>query len=378
MLALLSSTDSGPFASPRRAELLWALECLAWKYLGRVSFILAKLSRTVIDDNWVNKPTSSLQAIYRSWMPQTSASLEERMQALEALVKRFPDIGWQICIEQLNVGTLLGHDSQRPRWRSDASGAGQIVTRKEMAEFNRKALDLALAWSQHDQKTLRDLIERLSGLSEEDQVKVWGLIDAWADSDAAENAKADLREWIRRFAFTRRTRSRGINEATRDRARVAYEKLQSRDLIIRHSWLFAEHWVEASDDEIQDEEFDYSRHEEWAQRLRTSAIKEIWTERGFEGVMALLSHSNAPGTVGQFLGWCITDTNMRADFLRQCLSQRGDPKTTIDGCIAGFLLSVDEKERSTIFSTVAAGIADDQLVRLFLCAPFGQDTWRPT
>ena len=62
--------------------------------------ILALLSRTVIDDNWVNKPIASLGAIYRSWMPQTAASLEERMMALEVLTKRFPDIGWQICIEQ--------------------------------------------------------------------------------------------------------------------------------------------------------------------------------------------------------------------------------------------------------------------------------------
>ena len=80
LLRLLKPTDSGPFASPTRAELLWALECLAWKHLKPVSFILARLSRTVIDDNWVNKPISSLHAIFRSWMPQTSTSLEERMR----------------------------------------------------------------------------------------------------------------------------------------------------------------------------------------------------------------------------------------------------------------------------------------------------------
>ena len=108
VLGLLKPADSGPFASPTRSGLLWALECLAWNDLRRVSFILAQLSRTAIDDNWVNKPISSLQAIYRSWMPQTAAPLEQRIKVLEMLTNDFPDIGWQICIEQLIFGDEIG------------------------------------------------------------------------------------------------------------------------------------------------------------------------------------------------------------------------------------------------------------------------------
>ena len=90
VLGLLKPVESGLLGSPTRTGLLWALECLAWKHLGRANLILAQLSRTVINDNWDNKPITSLGAIYRSWMPQTAASLKERMQALETLVKRFP------------------------------------------------------------------------------------------------------------------------------------------------------------------------------------------------------------------------------------------------------------------------------------------------
>ena len=127
-------------------------------------------------------------------MPQTAATLEERIQTLETLIKRFPDIGWQLCIEQLDSGTRFGGYSYRPRWRNDASGAGQPVTWGESHQFRRKALDRVLSWPQHDQKTLRDLVERLSGMPEEDQAKVWDRIDAWADSKADERAKADLGE----------------------------------------------------------------------------------------------------------------------------------------------------------------------------------------
>ena len=376
VLGLLKPVDSSPFSWPSRSGLLWALECLAWKHLGRVSLILAHLSVTVIDDNWGNKPIASLQAIYRSWIPQTAASLEERMQALDTLIERFPDIGWQICIEQLESGTRVGDYSYRPHWRNDASGAGQPVTWEEMAEFTRKTLDLALAWSKHDQKTLGDLVERVREMPEQDQVKVWDLIDIWAGSEANERAKAELRERIHRFAFTRRGQLRGLNDATRDRARIAAEKLQPRDSIVRHAWLFAQHWIEPSTDETEDENFDYSKRSEKTLKLRTNAMKEIWAERGFDGVTELLSHSNAPDIVGNSLGVSITDANVRAGFLRQCLSITGDLERKVDLCIHGFLMSVDDGERGAILSAVAEGMDPDRTVRLFRWAPFRQDTWR--
>ena len=376
LLRLLKPSDSSPFASPNRAELLWALECLAWKNLKRVSAILAQMSRTIINDNWVNKPISSLKAIYRSWMPQTSASLEKRMRALETLVKEFPDIGWQICIEQLASGIRSGNYSYRPRWRNDASGAGEPVTYEEMDEFERKAFNLALTWPQHDPKTLGDLVERLHAIPENDHIRVWDLIDAWTDAKDDEKAKAELRERIRRFAFTRRGQLRGLNDTTRDRAHVAYKKLQPRDPVTRHSWLFAEHWVEASTDEIEDKNFDYSKHDERIGKLRADAIQEIWAERSFDGVTELLSHNNAPATVGQFLALSVTDANVRTDFLRQCLSINGDLERKFDFCIHGFLSALKDEVRSAILSVVAEGMDTDRIVRLFLQAPFGQTTWR--
>ena len=378
MLGLLKPADSTPvFGGCPRTGLLWALECLAWKNLGRVSVILALLSRTVIDDNWVNKPIASLGAIYRSWMPQTAASLEERMMALEVLTKRFPDIGWQICIEQLNAGTRFGGYSYRPRWRSDASGAGQPVTRKEIiTRFTRKALDLALAWPKHDQKTLGDLVERLQQMPEKDQAKVWELIDTWADLEADDSAKADLRNRIRGFAPKRRGQQHGLNDAIKDRARMACANLKSGDSVVRHAWLFASHWIHYSDDDIEDGDIDYSKHEERIHSLRAAAMKEIWTERNFEGVKALLSGGDAAYVVGFFLALSIMDANARADFLRHCLTITGDLEGKIDGCIQGFLQSADDEERGAILSDVAEGADAGWTARLLRCAPFGQNTWR--
>ena len=376
LIGLLKPVKSSLFSSSSRTGLLWALECLAWKHLGRVSLILARLSRTVINDNLLNKPISSLYATYRSWLPQTAASLEDRMTALEILTKRFPDIGWQICIAQFQAGSKIGHYSHRPRWRSDASGAGRSVTRREFDEFRRKALALALARPEHNQNTLGELVERLPDMSEENQTLVWDLIDTWADSDADEKAIASLRERIRRLAFTRRGRLHGLKDATKDRAHIAYKKLQPRDPVVRHTWLFAQHWVEPSSDEIEDGNFDHTKHEEKIRMSRAEAMKDIWIDCGFEGVKILLSRSDAPETIGDSLGLNITTVNARRDFLRQCLSITGDLERKIEGCIQGFLMSVADGALGALLSAVCEDMNTDRIVRLFRCAPFKQDTWR--
>ena len=238
VFGLLKPVDS-TWASPSRTGLLWALECLAWKpqHLPRVSLILARLSQRKIDDNVMNKPGNSLQDIFRSWMPQTAASVGDRVKVLEMLIKRFPDIGWAVCIAQIQPGSQTAFPNYRPRWRSVASGAGQVVTHKERYDFERKALDLLIDWPSHDEKTLGNLIESLSRMPEKDQTKVWDLILKWS-RNTTESAKAALRECIRCSAFTRLGR-RKLGEATRDRAREVYESLRPHNPVIRHGWLFA-------------------------------------------------------------------------------------------------------------------------------------------
>ena len=377
ILGLLKPVTS-VFSGPSRTGLLWALECLAWKpqNLSRVCSVLARMSRTRIDDNWVNKPISSLQSIFRSWIPQTAASLDERVRALQTLARQYPDIGWQICVHEFDPGPQLGHYSHRPRWRSDASGAGQPVTRREAYDFSRKALDLALAWPTHNAQTLGDLAERLDWMAEDDQLAVWSLIDEWAGAESDETAKAALRERIRRFALTRRGKIRDLDDATRNRAREVYDKLAPSDAVLRHVWLFAKQWVEESVDELDDEEYDYSKRAERVEQARAEALKEIWAERGFDGVIALLAGGDAAVTVGRHVAGCAAEPAAAAGLVRRCLAIRGDLEQKIDGCMQGFFLALDVEPRAAIIKSVAEDADPDQIARLFRCAPFDQNTWR--
>ena len=378
VFSLLKPVDSSIFGvSPSRTGLLWGLECLAWKpqHLPRVSLILARLCRPKINDNWVNKPDASLRAIFRSWMPQTAATVEQRYKVLEMLTKNFQDVVWEICIEQIKPGSQIGHSSYRPNWRGDASGAGQVVTQKEMYDFTRKALDLLIAWPAHDEKSLGDLVESLKGLPEEDQIKVWELIDEWS-KNANDVAKAELRERIRQFAFTRRSRNRKLDLTIRDRAREAYNILRPQDTVIRHSWLFVNNWVQESIDEIEDENFDYLKREERIDSMRLEAITEIWSERGFEGVKELITRNDAGGVIGRYALSCVTDVKQRVEFISKCLSVDIDLRSKFEWCLQGFILGIEDDLRTEVLQVAANELPFDERMRLFICAPFQESTWR--
>ena len=374
---LLKPAGAGVFEHPWRTGVLWALERLAWnpQTLMCVVIILARLSQTKIDDNWVNKPTNSLSAIFRSWLPQTAAPLEDRIKALEALCGLFPDVGWQICIQQFEGGHQIGHCNARPRWRNDAAGVGHGVTGGERSEFFRKALDLAISWSTPDKTKLGDLVERLDGMPGQDRLSIWNLIDAWSQTETDEKAKAELREQIRRAVLTRRGLFRGLKADQRDRAREVYESLASCDPIRRHAWLFVDAWVEESVDELHDEHLDFEKREKRIHELRTEAMAEIWSARGGDGAFALLADCDA-WTVGRYTACCVTDRRAAVNILRTCLITKTESDEKLDNFMRGFLWFVDENIRSTFISTLAETTSVEKSVRLFTCAPFHDQTWR--
>jgi addiction module HigA family antidote len=362
-----------------RTGLLWALENLAWKpeQLLRVSKILAKLAEPKITDNWANKPDNSLRSIFRSWMPQTAASLDERKKVLETLAKLFPALGWQICLDQFVAGTwMVGDYSSRPRWRSDASGAGHPVTLQERDEFVRKALDLALAWPDHNENTLGDLISNLQGLPDGDQEKVWNLIGSWAQTVKDDSRKATLQERIRQSALTRLSKSLGVKNETKDRARGAYELLTPHDVVIRHRWLFVTQWVQESSAELEDEDFDYLKREERIRDLRIHALQEIWEKKGFEGLKFLLRESGSESSIGRHMAEGVIDSSKATGFLTNCLEDYDESlRSKMDELVRGFLLKMQGDALLATTRILLAALPPSQISRLLICSPFQQETW---
>lgn len=213
-------------------------------------------------------------------------------------------------------------------------------------------------------------------MTDQDRLSIWDLIDTWSRTETDERAKAELRERIRRAVRTRHARLLGLKGTVRDRAGEVYESLAPCDLVTRHAWLFADSWVEDSADEMRDEDGEWEERQRRIDARRTEAMTEIWCARGLDGAIALLPKSDAAGVVGHHVASCAADARSAKDVLRRCLSTADAPAERVDGFMRGFIGSVKEDVRAEILSP-SAGIGDVvEIVRLFRCAPLGEQTWR--
>jgi hypothetical protein len=388
VFGLLRPVSPGVFgASPSRTGLLWALEGLSWNpaTLPRAAAILARLAQIEIKDNWVNKPANSLGAIFRAWMPQTAANLQQRVDLLKQLATKFPDVAWRICIAQLESHGQVGDYSHKPRWRADGYGYGEpLPTWGPVREFVREAVELALSWPEYSLEMLSDLVNCLQTLSDGDQARVWKLVENWAKTQASDADKAVMREKIRISTLSRRAALRAKRSggaATLVAAgKAAYDALEPSDVLNKHAWLFRNAWVEESADELEDiKNSNYREREERINRLKVEALREVFAHRGFSGILELSEQGNAPWVIGSLAAGVVLSESELLELLRLALEpvlsgREGvhSHKSLIGGAIRAL---TDDDQRNAILLRVATGLSEENSVDLLLLAPFGKGTW---
>ena len=376
VLTLMRPVGSAPFEHCPRTGLLWALECMAWNpaYVARTCVVLAKLAQIPIRDNWANTPAGSLGGILRSWMPQTGASIEQRVDVLRMLVRCFPDVAWDMCIGEIGRGPRFAMDAYRPRWNGDATGAGGTASTDETLAFIEEAWRLLMLW-RHDVSKLGDLVAQVQELDEERQLAVWRLVDEWVEADPNDEDRATLRERIRRRCLTRRGHQ--DQHETVKRARNAFDKLLPTDPVNRHAWLFANGWVDESWDEIEDDADDWEAREARIDAQRRVAIDDVWSAGKLEGVLALVDRGNAAATVGRYVGLHdAIDDDSAAEVLRACLHDESRDESVLDAFMRGLIGSATDPAQSDLLLWLGNQIAEPDAVRLFRCAPFHASTWR--
>ncbi|PRA73027.1 addiction module antidote protein, HigA family [Pseudomonas sp. MYb187] len=388
VFGLLRPVSPGVFgASPSRTGLLWALEGLSWNpaTLTRAASILARLAQIEIKDNWINKPAHSLGAIFSAWMPQTAANLQQRVNLLKQLATKFPDVVWRICMAELETQQRIGDYSHKPRWRADGYGYGEpLPTWQPIREFMSEVVELALNWPEFSLEMLCDLVNRLQELSDDDQARVWALVESWAKTQASDADKAVMREKIRVSTLSRRAALRakksGGAAALATAGKSAYDALEPSDLVNKHMWLFNNARVEESADELEDiHSSNYLEREERINRLRGEALREVFAHRGLSGILELSERGNAPWIIGSLAARVVLSESELLELLRIALEadhSGGDGARSHKSLISGAIRAlIDDDQRNGILSSAATGLSEEAVVGLFLLAPFGKSTW---
>lgn len=304
MFEPVSSTGFG--ASPDRTDILWALELLAWSpgHVIEACYALAELCRYPCNDNWSNKPFSSLNDVLLSWHPHTTLETEERINLLDAIYQRYPSIGWDLAIANFNrFGFTTG--TCRPDWRDWACGTDESVTYGEIWDYSSACRDLVLNHNAYNTEQLYKLLEVVDYFAPDGEEKILDIFSHWKLS-ANRNDFINVREKVRTGTFTRRglirqKKKQDRNEPIFDGSKLL-DVLKPQDVIEKHGWLFLDNYVEESMDDIHDDHYDYQARDKRITLLRSEAMEDVWENKGSEGILELLEIAKDGFIVGWTLG----------------------------------------------------------------------------
>lgn len=380
---LMRSSSAGVFGSQcRRSSILWALEGLAWNRatMHRAALILAQLSQLEVNDNWTNKPINSLKSIFRAWMPQTTADHGSRVQVLKLLAERYPAVAWQVCMSQLQDGSDVGHYNHRPVWRNDAHGFGEpFKTRAPIKAFVCEVVDMVLDWrGGYSREMLCDLIQKIRFLSPEHGRQVWRHVADWVADGATDIDRALVREKIRVTALSTRA-SKWANKAGQSldvaAAKAAYDALEPTDLIVRHGWLFRQHWIDDFAG-AEDADLDYQKREERIGELRTQVLREMYELMGTAGVVQLACAGKTAATIGYLMAERLLEVDDLPPFLTAVLTGHNDEHASARGeLISGVLRAMPDDDRRLVLKQLIKELPELEVVRLLMLAPFRAGTW---
>ena len=375
-LGLLRNTDTF-FGGCPRSGLLWALENIAWnqKTLRRVVLILGKLATVEITDNWTNKPISSLYSIFSAWMPQTAADHDTRVRTLHLLADKFPGVAWKVCMKVTDGSDQIGHYSHKPRWRNDGHGHGEpFKYTGPIYEFRRAAADILMGWKRgFSVEMICNLVSALHNYDEVYRKKIWAMVRQWAAS-ATEADKAAVREKVRVSMLSKRAARRAKDSdwaAFSATARAVYKALEPKDLVFRHQWLFLDHWVAESADEIHGD-LNHDAREERILKLRVAALGEVWRDKGAPGLRQIAAGGNAAHAVGWIAAKHVLDRISVADLL---LGVMGDAAPDLN-LLAGALEGLAPDDRDNVLASMQAQLPSERYVTALTKVPFVTRTWK--
>ena len=210
VLANLFVTTGDPMlGTAYHTGLLRALEVLAWSpdHHGCVVQILALLDG--IDPESELRPEGGerrrarprplcvLREVFRSWSPQTSAALDERLAVLDRLRRSHSDVAWHVMRSMLPEMHSVGHPATRPSVREWAVDAGAITGHDEQVRTMSEVVQRMLDDTGSSGRRWTELLEHLHVLPRREHDLVVAALRRIDPVDLGEQARAAIWETLR-------------------------------------------------------------------------------------------------------------------------------------------------------------------------------------
>lgn len=354
--------------------LLWALETLAWHpdYLVRVTTLLGGLAAIDPGGSWSNRPKNSLVDIFLPWHTQTTATVSQRMAAVEALLRDQPDIGWKLLIRLLPSmhGTTSG--TRKPTWRNFIpNGWNENVTNDEYWEQVSGYAGFVIKIAATDLLKLAELVDRLPDLPGPACLRVLDHISSDAVTTLPESSRLPLWETLvdliakhRKYADAQWAMPAEIIA----KIDVAAAKIAPTTTSLLQRRLFSER-----DFDLYEENGDFEEQRLKLDQKRQKAIREILAAGNIEDVLTFARQVDSPSKVGLALG-SLESPDIDTLLLPFSLGQ--SDKTVID-FVGNFVLGRFFSQKwSWVDIQLGKRWNTKQMLAFLVLLPFDPEAWR--
>jgi hypothetical protein len=305
--------------------LLWALEGIAWsaEHLGLASELLARLAEIDPGGRLSNRPRNSLASVFRTWLPQTSTSLETRLRVIDGICARHSEVGWHLLLDLLPEPNEVGSYSHAPRFRQ-WKPRDLTVTRREFAEARSAVAERLLTMAGRDGSRLAQLIGRIDDFPAPRRRVALDHLGVFArDSTVSDQDRVGI--WDAITAVVRHHRSFpdadwAMPSEDTDRLSQIGDAFRPEDPVATNLWLFKAYVAELGEGKRSNLE-DYEKR---VREMREQAVRSILDKEGLDGLMRTAEAVEAPEFVGDAVASSEVDDEFMLDLLDSTDSKKSD------------------------------------------------------
>ncbi len=264
------------------ANLLWALEALAWSSarLPRVVNVLALLCDFPIKQNQANAPFNTLVSLFRYWASQVSASANQKQIVLEKFTSKNQKIAWKLLLALLPSQHGWAIQNARPHWRED--DAGQISdTAEAVQEYLNFIAQKTIALAENDCEKLAMLIAKTNSFTHAEVDVI--LQHAGKPNHFDDASREQLRTAMRVYLYEQNTYNQDGSKHSRyaaEKMMPVYLALEPADPVIANQWLFMDAWIQPA----EGFKYDFDEKAEITHQRRTAALELIYSLLGLGGI----------------------------------------------------------------------------------------------
>jgi hypothetical protein len=297
--ALFRDEGDVMLSSSSHTGLLWALETLAWSpdHLASTARLLATLDRLDPGGRITNRPGNSLRSIFLFWLPQTSADVETRLNVLRQLRNQEPEAAWRLFASLLPRLSDHSTYNPRPKWRD--WGTAPPATNGDIYQQTSTIVEWMIEDAGENSLRWVTLIESLDKVRRDDFNAIIASLTSFLQRVTDDEIRAPIFDALRDVLSRHRSFASAdwaLSKEPLDKLEALFISATPREPFARYRWLFSQRPQLPEGREQNWEKY----QEELAERQR-EAIRQLYSQFGTDGFVALAARVERPDELGRFL-----------------------------------------------------------------------------